>query len=96
MASTETGVWDRLERLLDFPVDFPIKVMGRNVEGFAQQVVDLVLAHQPDFDPARVEMRASSGGQWISLTVLVRVSSRTQLEALYKDLAGHPLIKVVL
>ena len=89
-------VWDRLERLLDFPVDFPIKVMGRNVDGFARSVVDEVLRHQPDFDASGVEMKASSGGAWISVTLCVRAHSRTQLEALYAALSSHPLVRVVL
>jgi hypothetical protein len=41
-------------------------------------------------------MRASSGGAWLSLTVVVRAVSRAQLQALYEDLARHPLVKVVL
>jgi putative lipoic acid-binding regulatory protein len=89
-------VWDRLEQLLEFPVDFPIKVMGRRTDEFARSIVDRVLAHQPDFDPSRIEMRASSGGAWLSLTVVVRAVSRAQLQALYEDLARHPLVKVVL
>lgn len=92
----EAGVWDRLEQLLDFPVDFPIKVMGRRTDEFAREVIDRVLAHQPDFDPSGVEMRASSGGAWLSLTVVVSAQSRAQLQALYEDLARHPLVKVVL
>lgn len=92
----QAGVWDRLEQLLDFPVDFPIKVMGRRTDDFARSIVDRVIAHQPDFDPSRVEMRASSGGAWLSLTVVVRARSRAQLQALYEDLAAHPLVRVVL
>ena len=92
----ETGVWDRLEQLLEFPLDFPIKVMGRRTDTFAREIVDRVLVHQPDFDPSGVEMRASSGGAWLSLTVVIRARSRAQLQALYEDLAGHPLVKVVL
>ena len=88
--------FDRLEQLLEFPVDFPLKIMGRRVDGFAQAVADVVCAHVPDFDPAGVELRASSKGTWLSVTVVVRVHSRTQLEALYRALAAHPLVRVVL
>jgi putative lipoic acid-binding regulatory protein len=90
------SVWDRIERLLEFPVDFPIKVMGRRVDGFADAVIGLVRTHQPDFDPATVEMRASSGGAWLSLTLAVRAHSRSELQALYEALARHPLVRVVL
>jgi len=90
------SVWDRIEQLLEFPVDFPIKVMGRRVDAFADAMIALVRAHQPDFDPATVEMRASSGGAWLSLTLVVRARSRAELQAIYEALARHPLVRVVL
>jgi putative lipoic acid-binding regulatory protein len=90
------GVFDRLERLLDFPVDFPLKIMGRRVDGFAQAIAALVSEHAPGFDPATMELRASSQGRWLSLTVVVRIESREQLERLYGALAAHPLVRIVL
>jgi putative lipoic acid-binding regulatory protein len=95
-AMTDTGVWDRLERLLEFPVVFPIKVMGRPVPGFAQTIADLACQHCPDFDPGSMQMRPSSRGGWLSLTLNVRAQSRVQLEQLYRALATHPLVRVVL
>ena len=38
------------ESLLEFPCSFPIKIMGRTEDGFAQLVLDIVLRHVPDFD----------------------------------------------
>ena len=90
------SVFDRLEQLLDFPVDFPLKVMGRRVDGFAQAIADLVIEHVPGFDPATMELRPSSQGTWLSLTVVVHIESRAQLEALYRAVAGHPMVRVVL
>jgi len=45
--------------LLEFPTDFPIKVMGRSREGFAQMVHDIVRKHAPDYDGATMELRPS-------------------------------------
>ena len=81
---------------LTFPTAFPIKVMGRREDGFAQQVVDVVLAHAPDFDPATVEMRPSSAGNYLSVTVTIEARSREQLDALYQALSGHPKVMMVL
>lgn len=91
-----SAAFDRLERLLEFPVDFPIKVMGRRVEGFAQAISDLVREHVPEFDPATIELRSSSGGNYLSLTVVVRLHSRAQLQALHEALSRHPLVRIVL
>ncbi|RPH67733.1 MAG: DUF493 family protein [Burkholderiales bacterium] len=91
-----TAAFDRLEQLLEFPVDFPLKVMGRRVDDFAQSIAALVAEHAPGFDPATMELRASSQGTWLSVTVVVRIESREQLERLYRALSAHPLVSVVL
>lgn len=88
--------FDRLEQLLEFPVDFPLKVMGRRVDAFAQSISDLTRTHVPGFDPSTMELRVSSKGNWLSLTLVVRIDSRAQLEALYRDLMEHPLVRIVL
>lgn len=81
---------------LQFPTDFPIKVIGRRIDGFAQAIVGVVVEHAPDFDPATLEMRASKAGNYLSLTATVRATSREQLDDLYRALTSHPLVKVVL
>lgn len=82
--------------LLEFPCDFPIKIIGKRVDDYAQTVLAVVALHAPDYDPATVEMRPSAQGTYLSLTCTVRATSREQLDALYRALSNHPLVKVVL
>jgi len=82
--------------LIEFPCDFPLKIMGANAADFAQTVAAVVARHAPDFDPASMEIRASSAGHYLSLTCTVRAVSQEQLDALYRDLTAHPMVKVVL
>lgn len=84
------------ETLLEFPCDFPLKIMGRADDALAQAVLEIVLRHAPGFDGATMEMRASSGGKYVSLTCTVCATSKPQLDALYRELTAHPLVKVVL
>jgi len=84
------------ESPLTYPCDFPIKVMGRREAGFAQSVMEIVLKHAPDFQPATMEMRPSRQGKYISLTVTVQARSREQLDALYRELCDHPSVVMVL
>ena len=84
------------ESVLAFPCDFPIKVMGRKERGFAQTVTDIVLKHVQDFDPATVQMRPSRQGKYLSVTCVVRATSRDQLDALYRELCDHPSVVMVL
>lgn len=92
MADTPQGA----ESLIEFPCDFPLKVMGLADAALAQAVLEVVLRHDPGFDGATMEMRASSGGKYVSLTCTVRATSKPQLDALYMELTSHPLVKVVL
>jgi putative lipoic acid-binding regulatory protein len=81
---------------LAFPCDFPIKVMGRKQPGFAQAVTDIVMKHARDFDPATVGMRPSRQGRYLSVTCVVRATSREQLDRLYQELCDHPGVVMVL
>lgn len=82
--------------LIEYPCDFPIKVMGHQSPGLTQAIVDIVRSHAPDFDPARVEMRASKQKKYLSVTCTIRATSREQLDALYRDLCDHPQVVMVL
>lgn len=84
------------ESLIEYPSDFPIKVMGKAQPDFAQTLTEVVMQHDPGFDPATVELRASKGGNYLSATFTVRATSREQLDALYRALHGHPMVSVVL
>ncbi|MCK6413842.1 MAG: DUF493 domain-containing protein [Azonexus sp.] len=84
------------ETLLEFPCNFPLKIMGKADDQLAQVVLEIVTRHAPGFDGATMEMRASSGGKYVGLTCTVVATSKPQLDALYMELTAHPLVKVVL
>jgi putative lipoic acid-binding regulatory protein len=73
-----------------------LKIMGLADASLAQAVLAVVVRHAPGFDGATMEMRASSGGKYVSLTCTIKATSKAQLDALYMELTAHPLVKVVL
>jgi putative lipoic acid-binding regulatory protein len=81
---------------LAFPCDFPLKVMGRKEPRFAQTIMEIVLRHAPDFKAETIEMRPSRAGKYLSVTCIVRATSREQLDALYQELCDHPGVVMVL
>lgn len=85
-----------VESLIEYPSDFPIKIMGIMQDAFAQTIAEVVMQHDPTFHPGRMEMRPSSKGTYLSLTVTVRATSREQLDNLYRALTSHPMVKLVL
>ena len=94
--SSGAGETSASPSLLQFPTAFPIKIMGRRVDGFVRTITDLVRKHAPDFDPATIELRPSTMGNYLSLTATINATSREQLDALYRALTSHPLVSVVL
>ena len=84
------------ESLIEYPCDFPIKILGRTQSGFAQAVLGVVRAHAPDFDASTMEMKTSKQAKYLSVTCVVRATSREQLDALYRALCDHPMVVMVL
>jgi uncharacterized protein len=82
--------------LIEFPSRFPIKVMGAKVDGFIEAVTVVAQQFDPDFDPGTLELRDSRAGNYLGITVTVSVTSREQLDELYRTLSTHPMVKVVL
>jgi len=82
--------------LIEYPSEFPIKVMGPRVEGFVEAIVEVARGFDAQLDAARVELRPSSAGNYLGITLLVTATSREQLDALYQALTSHPMVKVVL
>lgn len=82
--------------LIDFPCDFPIKIIGIVNEEFTSIIVNIIKKHLPKFDEQKIEMKGSSGGKYISLTCTVHVVSKNQLDDLYRELSSHPMTKFVL
>ncbi len=83
------------ESLIEYPCEFPIKVIGLSQEGFAQTVLGIVRSHAPDFDGATMEMKPSKQGKYLSVTCTIRATSRPQLDGLYRELCEHPMVVMV-
>jgi putative lipoic acid-binding regulatory protein len=86
----------RKDSLIEYPCDFPIKVMGARVDGFAEAMAAVAQQFDPGFNPATIEMRPSKAGNYLSLTLTIKATSREQLDNLYRALTGHPMVKVAL
>ena len=84
------------ETLIEFPCDFPIKVIGETHAEFSKEMIKTIQSVIANFDANQIEMRGSSGGKYISLTCTVYVSSKMQLDDVYRALTAHPMVKFVL
>lgn len=74
------------ELVLEFPCNFPIKVVGRAHVEFAAQVCTIAVSHDASFTPDNLQCRDSSAGKYQSLTLNIQATSREQLDAVYQSL----------
>jgi putative lipoic acid-binding regulatory protein len=84
------------QSLIQYPCDFPIKVMGECRDDFAQTIVKAVEPHTGPLQAHQIDMRASKQGRYLSLTLTPCVTSREQLDNIYRCLTSHPWVKLVL
>ena len=82
--------------LIEYPCDFPLKILGSTQPGFAQSILAVVKKHALDFDDATLAMKTSKKGKYLSVTCVIRATSREQLDALYQELCDHPMVVMVL
>lgn len=84
------------QSLIEYPSKFPIKVMGLHVDGYVEAIVMVARQFDPEFDAQTIERRPSKAGNYLGLTITVTVTSREQLDELYRTLSTHPMVKIVL
>jgi putative lipoic acid-binding regulatory protein len=92
----KSAVDPRKDSLIEYPSLFPIKVMGLKADGFVHAVTEIARRFDPSFDASTVELRNSSQGNYLGITITVTATSREQLDDLYRALTAHPMVKVVL
>lgn len=84
------------ESLLQFPCQFPIKVMGKSNLEFDLLVIDIIRRHVPELNERTVSTRPSKDGNYLAVTVTIQAQSKRQLDAIYQDLTGHPHVLMAL
>ena len=81
---------------IEFPCDYPIKIVGENRDAFAATVVELTRRHAPEITSEHVQIRASREGNYCAVTITIRATGEPQLRALHETLKGCDLVRLVL
>jgi len=81
--------------LINFPCEFPIKVMGLNSEAFTSAVLTIFRDHLAT-DQISYTSRPSSAGKYLAITVTITAQSQEQLNAIYEELNRHELVVMTL
>ena len=81
---------------IEFPCDYPIKVMGRSTEDFQSIICAVFERHSPGFDQETIMVKSSNKGTFTSLTITITATGPDQLEALHQDLLGTGRVQMVI
>lgn len=84
----------KFDELLEFPTYQTFKVMGLAHERLPDDVVNCLQSHAPgDYNPT---IKPSSKGNYHSISISVRVTSKEHMELIYTELSALELVRVVL
>ncbi len=82
--------------LLQFPTDYPIKVVGPASGGLRERIDAIVSTHVPDLDRSLTTQRLSGNGSYESISYFIRAASAAQVTALVTDLKACPDVLMVI
>jgi putative lipoic acid-binding regulatory protein len=86
----------RADSPLQFPTDYPIKVVGRSDPALRVRIDAVVLRHAPDTAAERISERASGAGNFVSITYVIIARNREQVVALVEELASSEGVVMVI
>ena len=81
---------------IEFPCDYPIKIVGDAAPDFKVAVLDVVESHAPGFDRERVGIVDSRNGKFQSVRVTITATGDDQLRALFASLKATGRVHMVL
>ena len=81
---------------IEFPCEYPIAVLGEAVADFQTLVEAIIERHAPEFPRHRTTVRASGGGRYMSVRVVIIATGEPQLRALFAALKATGLVQAVL
>lgn len=82
--------------ILEFPCEFPLRVIGDDADDFFDFVLDIVRRHVPELDDQSVSAQPSSNGRYISIRMNFTADNRQQVDGLYIELSGHSRVRFIL
>ncbi|MEM8593205.1 MAG: DUF493 domain-containing protein [Pseudomonadota bacterium] len=87
---------DDINVTIEFPCDYPIKVVGDAADDFEAVVLDVIKRHAPDLDTNTVTRRDSKKGNFQSVSVVIVATGKPQLDKMFADLKAVSFVRMVL
>lgn len=84
------------DKLMHFPCEFALKVMGEDIDNYSDYVLSVCQKHVQGVTDECVHTRPSRNGKYIAVTVKLVATSRQQLDDLYIELNAYKHTKMAL
>jgi putative lipoic acid-binding regulatory protein len=81
---------------IEFPCEYPVKVMGRNTDDFSDVILDIIRRHAPDLRDENISFRPSRNKNYLAVNVIIYATGVQQLQALFDDLKASGRVSMVL
>lgn len=82
--------------MIEFPCDFPLKIVFDNLAGVEVSLLEIILRHYPELSIETIKRQLSKNENYMSMTVVVRAMGQASLDLLYRELTQHSHTKMVL
>jgi putative lipoic acid-binding regulatory protein len=77
------------ESAIDFPCEFPVKMMGHNSPEFRATARALIEEHAGEVNDSAVQESLSRNERFVSVTITITAISPRQLDDIYQDVSSH-------
>lgn len=81
---------------IEFPCEYPVKILGRQCDHFETTIFAIVEAHAPGFDRQQISRKISREGTFCSLTITITATGEPQLAAMHQELMDSGLVNMVI
>ncbi|WP_251978296.1 HP0495 family protein [Salinicola avicenniae] len=81
---------------VEFPCDYPIRIVGDAAEDFVAVASQIVERHAPGFDPSTIKLSDSRNGRFQSMRVVIHATGEAQLDSLFRELKATGRVHMVL
>ena len=84
------------ESLIEFPCEFPIKIMGKDTPKFQFTMHKLLENHVGPIDEKSIKVSLSRNANFVSITITITAHSQQQLDQIYRDVSSHDDVLIAL
>jgi putative lipoic acid-binding regulatory protein len=82
--------------MIEFPCDFPLKIVFDNLPGVEDSLLDIIRHFYPELSIDAIKRQPSKNGNYIAMTAVIRAMDQSTLDSVYRKLTQHCHTKMVL